>query len=190
MSEMMSWRDDLTSFIPNGVGIGVVAASLESSTVLAVPYGGGCDRNWKFHAVDFWRGFAEMSVEFGKCVKDVVYANVGSVVALLLCLNFEAKRSHIARCRVCGLEALDTGFFLQLFKCPFVMKRFEVFPLESHLAPSTLSRDTCTLQRYPGALGLINTISGHLASSSYPKALGLFNAIPEHLASSINPKTL
>ncbi|KAK1360014.1 hypothetical protein POM88_044488 [Heracleum sosnowskyi] len=53
-----------------------------------------------------------------------------------------------------------------------------------------LEEDTCTFQRYPGALGIINAISGHLDSSSYPKALGLINAIPEHLASSINPKTL
>lgn len=59
-----------------GVGIGVAAAPPASPTVPPVAYDGGGDRNWKFHAVEFWRGFAEMSVEFGKGVRDVVKQSV------------------------------------------------------------------------------------------------------------------
>ncbi|KAK1375956.1 hypothetical protein POM88_032149 [Heracleum sosnowskyi] len=46
--------------------------STSKSDCFNVSYGGGVDRNWKFHAVEFWRGFAEMNVEFGKGVRDVV----------------------------------------------------------------------------------------------------------------------
>ena len=32
--------------------------------------------NWKFHAVEFAKGLVEMSVEFGKAVRDVIKQNV------------------------------------------------------------------------------------------------------------------
>ena len=77
MSQTTPWRDDPTSFVTDGVRIGVAAAPPAMPTVPpAVPYGGGVDRNWKFHAVEFWRGFAEMSVEFGKGVRDVMKQSV------------------------------------------------------------------------------------------------------------------
>lgn len=39
-------------------------------------YGGGDEENWKFHAVEFGKGLVEMSVEFGKAVRDVIKQNV------------------------------------------------------------------------------------------------------------------
>lgn len=37
---------------------------------------GGDEQNWKYHAVEFGKGLVEMSVEFGKAVRDVIKQNV------------------------------------------------------------------------------------------------------------------
>ncbi|CAK9174421.1 unnamed protein product [Ilex paraguariensis] len=82
VNESRRWREDVTSPVGdtgirysgaavNGAGIGIPAGGVVG--------GGNAGReteNWKFHAVEFAKGLAEMSVEFGKGVRDVVKQSV------------------------------------------------------------------------------------------------------------------
>lgn len=79
VNEPTPWRDDVANLV-NDVGIGIAVAPP------AAGFGGGGrvngsgrgeeENNWQFHAVEFGKGLAEMSLEFGKGVRDVVKQSV------------------------------------------------------------------------------------------------------------------
>ncbi|XP_055833864.1 uncharacterized protein LOC129902571 [Solanum dulcamara] len=83
VNESSSWREGIGSVVGDteirynsrysavGGGYGGVPAAVEEGEVK----GRGAE-NWKFHAVEFAKGFAEMSVEFGKGVRDVLKQSV------------------------------------------------------------------------------------------------------------------
>lgn len=78
VNESSSWREGIGSSV---VGDGEIRYSYSGvrggyGGVPAAEVKGNDTENWKFHAVEFAKGFAEMSVEFGKGVRDVLKQSV------------------------------------------------------------------------------------------------------------------
>ncbi|XP_060170171.1 uncharacterized protein LOC132600796 [Lycium barbarum] len=69
VNESSSWRESISSVV------GDTGIRYNSSYVAAEMKGNDAE-NWKFHAVEFAKGFGEMSVEFGKGVRDVLKQSV------------------------------------------------------------------------------------------------------------------
>ncbi|KAA8550432.1 hypothetical protein F0562_002116 [Nyssa sinensis] len=87
-NESSSWREEFASLVGDtglryraasgsGGGIGIAAAAAED---FGVGGGGGNagveSESWKYHFVEFFKGFAEMSVEFGRGCRDIVKQNL------------------------------------------------------------------------------------------------------------------
>ncbi|XP_009804236.1 uncharacterized protein LOC107790869 [Nicotiana tabacum] len=74
MSEVNeSWREGIDTGIRYNSSYSAVGGGIGVATAAAA---GNDAENWKFHAVEFAKGFAEMSVEFGKGVRDVLKQSV------------------------------------------------------------------------------------------------------------------
>lgn len=68
-----AWTDELTSLVDDTRRR---SYDVPAATAAAVPLEVEQPVSWKFHLVEFAKGFGEMSMEFGKGVRDVVKQSI------------------------------------------------------------------------------------------------------------------